>query len=53
MAEWEKIIPKVNESAEFLEIITIPLRYLKISHHNYICNIPLDRLNQVVHFFNI
>ncbi len=23
MAEWEKIIPKVNESAEFLEIASV------------------------------
>jgi len=25
MAEWEKIVPKVNESAEFLEITIEPV----------------------------
>ena len=37
MAEWEKIIPKVNESAEFLEIASDfgdPLEFFREALHN-------------------
>lgn len=37
MAEWEKIIPKVNESAEFLEIASDfgdPLELFREALHN-------------------
>lgn len=37
MAEWEKIIPKVNESAEFLEIASYlgdPLELFREASHN-------------------
>jgi hypothetical protein len=41
MAEWEKIIPKVNESAEFLEIASDfgdPLELFREALHNaYAC----------------
>ena len=37
MVEWEKIIPKVNESAEFLEIASDfgdPLEHFREALHN-------------------